>query len=173
MGFKNISRFIGLASLVLISACETVPEQLPVNPVTTPVYTGLVGEAPTVESNPLIKSSSEAVLPMNPIKRKQKQMAQALAVYEDGRYDEAIAALSALLPASELPLSDQITIQKFLAFSHCVMNRIRQCRTHFDAVLSLDRAFQLSAAERGHPIWGREFVNARNAARSKRPPVPR
>jgi hypothetical protein len=50
-----------------------------------------------------------------------------------------------------------------------VENRRKPCRQHFDMALALDPTFQLTEAEKGHPIWGREFNNARAALRNKRP----
>jgi hypothetical protein len=66
-------------------------------------------------------------------------------------------------------MSSQVKALKYIAFSHCVENRRKPCRQHFDMALALDPTFQLTEAEKGHPIWGREFNNARAALRNKRP----
>ena len=141
-----------------LGACQTTPDApKQVSPV-----------APAVQPAP---QPPEPVKPIDPVAQKEQALAEALGIYAEGRYDDAVVWLTPLVAAPELPLSSQVKIQKFMAFSHCAMNRLRQCRQHFDNALELDPTFQLTEAEKGHPMWGREFINARNAARNKRPPV--
>jgi hypothetical protein len=145
-----------LATLAL-SACQTTPD-------------GMKQVAPV---GPAGQSSQppEPVKPTHPTAQKEQALAEALGIYAEGRFDDAVVWLTPLVSAPELPLSAQVKVQKFMAFSHCAMNRLRQCRQHFDAALELDPTFQLTEAEKGHPIWGREFINARSAARNKRLPA--
>lgn len=158
---RTMMRYVAVVfSALSLSACQTAPEVAkqvePVAPVVQPVQ-------------PV--QPPEPVKPIDPVAQKEQALAEALGIYAEGRFDDAVVWLTPLISAPELPLSSQVKVQKFLAFSHCAMNRLRQCRQHFDAALELDPTFQLTEAEKGHPIWGREFINARNAARNKRPPV--
>ncbi len=142
---------IGCAS-ALLAACQTTPEAPPakvetVQPVTPP-------PAP--------------VAPVDPRAEKEALLAEALSVYAEGQFDEAIVKLTPLAEAPELTLTSQIKARKFMAFSHCALGRVRPCRQQFDLALEQDPTFQLTEAEKGHPVWGREFNNARNAARNKR-----
>jgi hypothetical protein len=142
---------------LLLGACQTAPEgSKQVAPV------GPAGQA---------GQPAEPVKPLDPVAQKEQALAEALTIYAEGRYDDAVVWLTPLVAAPELALSAHVKIQKMMAFSHCAMNRLRQCRQHFDNALELDPTFQLTEAERGHPLWGREFINARNAARNKRPVV--
>lgn len=140
------------ALVLLLVACETVPRNQPVVPAIA------VPEAP-----------QEPVKPVDPVAQKEQALSEALTIYAEGRYDDAVASLTPLLEGPDLPLSFQVRVLKFIAFSHCAMNRLRPCRQSFDQALELDSTFQLTEAEKGHPVWGREFNNARAAARNKRP----
>lgn len=140
------------ALVLLLVACETVPRNQPVVPAIA------APEAP-----------QEPVKPVDLVAQKEQALSEALTIYAEGRYDDAVAPLTALLEGPDLPLSFQVKVLKFIAFSHCAMNRLRPCRQSFDRALELDSTFLLTEAEKGHPIWGREFNNARSAARNKRP----
>jgi hypothetical protein len=155
---RNMKRYlVGAVATLSLGACQTTPD--------APKQVSPVG--PAVQS----AQPPEPVKPTDPVAQKEQALAEALGIYAEGRYDDAVVWLTPLVAAPELPLSSQVKIQKFMAFSHCAMNRLRQCRQHFDNALELDPTFQLTEAEKGHPLWGREFINARNAARNKRPPV--
>lgn len=130
---------------VALSACQTPPP--PPEPVVLPV---------------------EPVKPVDPMVLKEQALGEALGIYADGRYDDALAQLAPLVGAIELPLSSQVKVLKFMAFCHCAMGRPKPCRQHFEQALELDPTFQLTEAEKGHPVWGREFNSARAAARHKR-----
>ncbi len=155
---RTMTRYlVAVMATLALSACETTQgTQKPVPTVSPPVQPA---------------QPPEPVKPIDPTAQKEQALAEAINIYNDGRYDDAVVWLTPLATAPELPLSSQVKVQKFMAFSHCAMNRLRQCRQHFDNALELDPTFQLTEAERGHPMWGREFINARNAARNKRPPV--
>ncbi|WCM90124.1 TssQ family T6SS-associated lipoprotein [Acidovorax sp. NCPPB 3576] len=138
---------------LLLTACQTAPE--------APAAPG----ADAAAQQPAAQEPAK----QDPVAVKEQALARALDVYADGRYDDAIASLSSLAGAPELPLASQVKALKFIAFSHCAMGRLRQCRQHFDLALEQDPTFQLTEAEKGHPVWGREFNAARAAAaRAKR-----
>lgn len=142
---------LGLICLML-AACQTVPEAPP-----KPVE----AVAPPAPAEPP---------PPDPAVQAGKDLDDAQSVYAEGRYDDAIRQLGPLAADAGLPVSLRVTAMKFMAFSQCAQNRVRPCRQQFDAVLELDPTFQLTEAEKGHPIWGREFrnaLNARNAALAK------
>jgi len=142
---------IGCACLAL-TACETTPK----------------APEPKVEAPPPAPPIPEPVAPVDPRAQKEALLTEALNVYAEGQFDEAIAKLTPLADAPELPLTSQIKARKFMAFSHCAAGRPRPCRQQFELALEQDPTFQLTEAEKGHPVWGREFINARNAARNKR-----
>jgi len=138
---------------LVLTACQTAPDAP-----ATPATDAAAQQAATPEPAKL-----------DPVAAKEQALTRALDIYADGRYDDAIAALTPLIGATELPLASQVKVLKFIAFSHCAMGRLRQCRQHFDLALEQDPTFQLTEAEKGHPVWGREFNAARAAAaRAKR-----
>jgi hypothetical protein len=86
-----------------------------------------------------------------------------VASYEQGRFEEAIELLSGSTEIDAAPPAVRIEALKTLAFSQCVTGRSAPCRRSFDAMLEIDAAFALSAAESGHPAWGPVFDQARRA----------
>ena len=146
------SALIVACASFFLTACETAPKP----------------PEPQVEAPPPPPPAPEPVAPVDPRAEKEAQLTEALNVYAEGQFDEAIAKLTPLADATELPLTLQIKARKFMAFSHCAAGRPRPCRQQFELALEQDPTVQLTEAEKGHPVWGREFINARNAARSKR-----
>lgn len=149
------SALIVACASLLLAACETAPK--PPEPQV---------EAPPPPPPP--PPAPEPVAPVDPRAQKEVQLTEALNAYAEGQFDEAIVKLTPLADAPELPLTLQIKARKFMAFSHCAAGRPRPCRQQFELALEQDPTFQLTEAEKGHPVWGREFINARNATRSKR-----
>lgn len=86
----------------------------------------------------------------------QPQLEAGIKLYEDGRYPQATTSFQNALNAG-LSNSDQVTANKYLAFTSCVSGRDRQCRAYFRRALELDPAFELEPAEAGHPMWGPVF----------------
>lgn len=84
------------------------------------------------------------------------QLQAGIKLYEDGRYPQASRSFESALNIG-LSNSGQVTAHKYLAFIHCVSNRERQCRGHFNSAFDRDPAFDLSPAEAGHPMWGPVF----------------
>ncbi len=85
----------------------------------------------------------------------------ARAAYDSGDYGRTIALLSHAKEIDGADINTQVAAHKLLAFSYCVTNRVAQCRAEFSRILDLNPRFDLSAAEKGHPIWGPAFEYAR------------
>lgn len=161
---------------LLLSACQTAP--LPVRPAAADLEAeivtasrGLAEPAAQAAAAAVAAEAAAAVPPPDPAAEREKALAKALETYADGRYEDALAELNALPNVAVLSLAAQVGIHKTKAFSHCVLQQLRQCRQSFEAALALDPSFQLTEAERGHPVWGREFRAARSVAARKRPPA--
>jgi Tfp pilus assembly protein PilF len=86
----------------------------------------------------------------------EPQLQAGIKHYDDGRYPQAERNFEAALNEG-LNQAGQVTAHKYLAFIHCVSKRERQCRAHFNSALEIDPAFELGAAEAGHPMWGPVF----------------
>ena len=87
----------------------------------------------------------------------QQDLASGVKEYEDGNYAEASRLLQSSLDQGLSSKSDQVRAHKYLAFIHCVSGRDARCRNEFRAALKIDPAFELSASEIGHPVWGPVF----------------
>lgn len=85
----------------------------------------------------------------------------ARAAYDTGDYGRTIAVLSRAREIDGADVATQVAAHKLLAFSYCVTNRVTQCRAEFSKILDLNPRFDLSPAEKGHPIWGPAFEAAR------------
>lgn len=73
--------------------------------------------------------------------------------YEEGNYRTAARRMQFALEEG-LSRPDRVTAHKYLAFIACVSGQQLTCREEFAIALELDPAFELDAAEVGHPIWG-------------------
>lgn len=143
-----------VCACLLVAACQTTPD-IPAEKV--------VAVQPAAPEPP-----ATPVAPVDPRAQKEALLTEALNTYAEGQFEDAIAKLTPLADAQELSLTSQIKARKFMAFGHCALGRTRPCRQQFDLALEQDPTFQLTEAEKGHPVWGREFNNARNSARNKR-----
>ncbi len=76
--------------------------------------------------------------------------------YEEGRYAEAEKQLRAAIGGG-LSAPDEVRAHKYLAFIHCISERLASCREEFRRALRIDPGMELSAAEAGHPSWGPVF----------------
>lgn len=73
--------------------------------------------------------------------------------YEEGNYRTAARRMQFALEEG-LSRPDRVKAHKYLAFIACVSGQQLTCREEFGIALELDPAFELDAAEIGHPIWG-------------------
>lgn len=98
----------------------------------------------------------------------QKELLGGIASYENGRYRAAARQIrSALAQGLETP-GAEARAHKYLAFMHCVEGQKRQCRDEFRKAFEADPAFDLSAAEAGHPTWGPVFRKLKAAGKPTR-----
>ena len=84
--------------------------------------------------------------------------------YENGNYSESMKQLQSALDQG-LTQSGQLQAHKHLAFIHCASGRQGSCRNEFRKALAIDPAFDLTAAEAGHPLWGPVFAKEKARAR--------
>lgn len=97
--------------------------------------------------------------PLSPMQTQtvgQKLIAEAMKTYENADYPKAIKLFQESLKETLTPL-EQIQVLKLMAFSYCLTNRLTLCRAEFEKILQLNPAFELDAAEAGHPSWGPPF----------------
>ncbi|AOK26369.1 type VI secretion protein [Burkholderia ubonensis] len=85
----------------------------------------------------------------------------ARAAYAAGDYGRTISILGRAREIDGADVDTQVAAHKLLAFSYCVTNRVATCRAEFSKILDLNPRFELTPAEKGHPIWGPAFETAR------------
>src|SRR5699024_4773734 len=85
-----------------------------------------------------------------------RTLAEAVALYEKGYYDNAEARLldETLWQGS---WQTQAEASKYLAFIYCITEREQLCRHAFERAMHLDLSFTLSTAEASHPLWGPQY----------------
>ena len=107
--------------------------------------------------------------------RAKQNLAQGIDLYRAGKYPEATRSLRGALEYGQLTRPEQGSAHKYLAFIHCVSGREADCGDEFGKALEIDPAFDLTAAEAGHPIWGPVYSRVRAqlaAAATPAPPKP-
>jgi Tfp pilus assembly protein PilF len=92
----------------------------------------------------------------------EPQLAAGIKEYEDGNYEEATGFLQSAL-SEGVSRSDEVKAHKYLAFIHCSARRETECRGEFTNAFEIDPAFDLNAAEAGHPMWGPIFRSVKGA----------
>jgi hypothetical protein len=102
-----------------------------------------------------------------------QELAAGIALYDKGEYVQAIRTLLTAQQIWSGPMETRVTAQKYVAFSHCLLNRPVPCKASFSDLLRLKPDFELAAAEAGHPQWGAAFLQAKQeAALQTATPVP-
>jgi Tfp pilus assembly protein PilF len=90
-------------------------------------------------------------------RKAEQELSIGIMNYEDGNYKAAAKSLQSALDSGLTFDSDAARAHKYLAFTHCLSNREKQCRDEFRKALEKDNKFDLDPAEAGHPIWGPVF----------------
>lgn len=84
-------------------------------------------------------------------------LAAGVKSFEAGRYPDATKNLQNALDLGLSMANDRAKAHKYLAFIHCVSNRVQQCRDQFGKALDAAPEMDLEPAETGHPVWGPAF----------------
>lgn len=104
---------------------------------------------------------------VKPLPPAEKMMGDAMKAYDEADYPKAIKLLQDAQKEKLAP-AELIRALKFTAFSYCLTNQLTLCRNEFEKILQLNPAFELDAAEAGHPSWGPPF----RAVKAKQKQVP-
>jgi len=106
------------------------------------------------------------VVPVEP-SPSELSLAEAVGHFERGEYTVAMKKLTPLTTDPALDVPGQLKALKTLAFSQCLKRALVSCRKTFERAFKLDPSFDLAAAEQNHPIWGKQFLNARKILKIK------
>ncbi|MDT3706918.1 MAG: TssQ family T6SS-associated lipoprotein [Thiobacillus sp.] len=101
-------------------------------------------------------------------RKAERDLSAGIRAYEDGEYESSARLLQSSLSARLFVISDQVAAHKHLAFIHCAQAREEACRDEFRKALQLDRRFELTPAESGHPLWGPVFRSVKDSMTKER-----
>jgi Tfp pilus assembly protein PilF len=90
-----------------------------------------------------------------------------LSSFQSGEYRRAEVKLAESQKLGLRTPDEQQRAYKTQAFLYCITKRIALCEKAFQSAFSVNSAFDLTRAERGHPVWGPVFakVQKKQAAR--------
>jgi hypothetical protein len=83
---------------------------------------------------------------------------QGVAAFDLGEYGRAESKLKEGFKLGLTNTPDLLRGYKTQAFVYCITARTAQCERAFDAAFNINRKFNLTPAERQHPIWGPVFA---------------
>lgn len=81
--------------------------------------------------------------------------------YEAGNYQESENWLSSEEIWLYGSVEQKLESFKYLAFGYCINGLERTCTQAFERAFLTDDTFELSTAERGHPLWDPAFQRAK------------
>ncbi|MBT2333246.1 TssQ family T6SS-associated lipoprotein [Variovorax paradoxus] len=91
---------------------------------------------------------------------------RAQQAYDEGDYAKTITTLKSggsVFEAAEP--ATRLDAMKLEAFSYCVANQVPECRAQFRKLIDVFPNFDLTVAERKHPVWGPAFEAAKRMKR--------
>jgi len=111
--------------------------------------------------------AGHAVQGQEEVRKAASALLEGIRLYDSGDFKAAIARLGD--PAIRVaPDAIRVEALKYTAFSYCVTEQVPQCRAAFGQLLEIDADFALRQSERGHPMWGPVFEDARAASERQR-----
>lgn len=157
---------IYLAALtLLVSACATPPPASVNYP--APATAPPVVVTPPPSAPAPAPSNAPPTAPAVEVNVSERALVAAIDSYDRGEFPSAIRQLTPMVADASLDPPQLLRALKALAFSQCSVNAVTACRQSFERALKADPTFDLAAAERGHPIWGPQFLRARRAVLGK------
>ena len=165
---KLTVRPIHLAVLALfISACATPPPAAVNYPAPAPKPPVAVTPPPAAPAPIPAPAQAPPAAPAVDVNANERALVAAVESYDRGEFPSAIRQLTPMVTDGSLDPSQLLRALKALAFSQCSVNAVTACRQSFERAFKADPTFDLAAAERGHPIWGPQFLRARRTVLGK------
>lgn len=149
--FSSQSAVVLALGTAVLSACVTPPPASPPAPAPAPVA---VAPAPAPPPAPASASAPSPVLP-SPGATALKEGVRS---FEIGEYRKAETRLTDSLRLGLNNKDEQLRAYKTQAFVYCVTKRAALCEKSFESAYAADKNFDLTRAERGHPVWGPVFT---------------
>jgi len=105
-------------------------------------------------------SSPQAATPVQ-----ERAMAQAREAYQAGRYADVAQQVGLSADLQTAPREMHIEALKLQAFSYCLLEDTRRCERSFSRLQARYPDYELSAAERQHPMWGPVYEQVKSGRR--------
>ncbi len=150
-----------IALALLLAGCETMtPQQQAEAP----------ASAAAKEPAPATVKPAATAAPLAPpeLPPARKALNAGIDMYKAGNFNGAIKQLTTAPELAKAETALQLEALKYTAFSYCVTNRSTLCRQQFAKAFKLDKSFDLSQGEKGHPLWTPSFERARKEAGIKK-----
>jgi hypothetical protein len=153
-------KLVLIAAALLLAGCETLgphhqPAPAPVVAKPAPPPPVKPAPPPPPPSAPEVSSARQA-------------LNAGIEMYKAGNFNGAIKQLTTAPELAKADTPVQLEALKYTAFSYCVTDRATLCRQQFVKAFKLDKTFDLSPGEKGHPLWTPSFERARKEAAARK-----
>lgn len=111
------------------------------------------------------EASSARKTTFAPSAKSEQLLQEGMIKYDAGEFPAAAHLLEAALKEGLTDKTLQVRAMKHIAFSLCLQEKWRDCRTAFIRIYDVDPDFDLTPAESGHPSWTRTFAGAKAQAK--------
>jgi hypothetical protein len=146
---------VPLFATAVLAACASKPEPAPA-PAPAPVVAAAPAPAPAAVQAPapapapvpVVVATSPGAIALN----------DGIAAFQKGDYRRAEAKLAESQKLGLNYSDEQQRAFKTQAFLYCVTKRTALCEKSFQSAFDINSAFELTRAERGHPVWGPVFA---------------
>jgi hypothetical protein len=142
----------GIGIVICLTACQMPPTE---SDVSVPSSSASAAAPMSVAESLKGSEASSYSIPVERI------FAEGLDFYDKGQYLSAIKKFRSPQLSKAWP-ELRVRALKYLAFSYCLINRLRQCKKTFEETLQIDPNFDLKPSERDHPMWGPVFQQVRS-----------
>lgn len=145
---------LSLVTAALLAACAAPPVAPPPPP---PPVVAAPAPATAVAAPP------PAPAPMPATSPGAAALRDGVAAFGTGEYKRSEAKLLESQKVGLNQTSEQVQAHKTKAFLYCVTRRTALCEKSFAEAFGADKSFDLTRAERGHPVWGPVFAKVQKA----------
>lgn len=151
---------VGMALALTACASNETKKELDPKPVTVASPETEPAKPPESRASQI---SNESDLSNGGLTSVERRFAEGLTKYNEGNFVESIKIFKEPMFERAWP-ELRLRSLKYLAFSYCVSGNPLPCKKTFVEILKLDPGFDLASAERGHPLWGPVFQEAKTEA---------
>ena len=148
---SRASIVIAFCAAILIGCAAPVAAPDPVLPAPPSVVVAPTPVAPAPAPAPV-------TAPVIAVSQGAAALREGVKSFEAGEYRRAETRLGDSLKQGLANKDELVRAHKTLAFVYCVTKRTALCEKSFKEAFTADSGFELSRAERGHPVWGPVFT---------------